>query len=262
MGRKKQPDSFWLSYSDLMTSLFFIMLVLFVVSIVVLKSAPNSDTQILALQKENAELKEEIKRLEKELKKAEKEKSDLQKDLGEYKIREDLYKKLWNLDTTFKSLSANSTLQYVEKYKTFIAKDFAGIEIFEPGKAIIKSQYISTVDRVGRDLQKLLADLYETNRETVSYMLIIEGNTANTWDHQFDPDNESAYNLSYQRAMALYKRWHKLGIDLRQYNTEIQICGSGMNGINRDNQNEENNKRFVIQIIPKISRIDTDKDNK
>jgi len=33
MAREKYKDSFWLSYSDLMTSLFFIMLVLFVVCI-------------------------------------------------------------------------------------------------------------------------------------------------------------------------------------------------------------------------------------
>ena len=88
----------------------------------------------------------------------------------------------------------------------------------------------------------------------MSYLLVIEGNTANTYDHKFDPNNEGAYNLSYQRAMALYKRWLRSGINLRQYNTEIQICGSGMNGINRDKKVEENNKRFVIQIIPKISR--------
>ena len=34
---RNKKDSFWLSYSDLMTSLFFIMLVLFIVSIVKMK---------------------------------------------------------------------------------------------------------------------------------------------------------------------------------------------------------------------------------
>lgn len=38
MGRKKKTDTFWLSYSDLMTSLFFIMLVLFIVCIIKMKS--------------------------------------------------------------------------------------------------------------------------------------------------------------------------------------------------------------------------------
>ena len=253
MGKKKQPDSFWLSYSDLMTSLFFIMLVLFVVCIVVLKSAPDD---VSTLKAKIVELQTENKRLKKELEESTKKVGSLQAELGEYKVREDDYKRLLNLGNTFKSLSANGSLQYVDEHKTFVAKDFEGIEIFEPGKSVIKREYIATVDKVGKDLQNLLKELNKTNKGTISYMLIIEGNTANTWDYQFDPNNESAYNLSYQRAMALYKRWLSKGINLRQYNTEIQICGSGMNGINRDKNNENNNKRFVIQIIPKISRTE------
>ena len=62
------------------------------------------------------------------------------------------------------------------------------------------------------------------------------------------------YELSYHRALALYRRWLSKGVDLRHYNTEVIIAGSVFNGINRDNKVEENNKRFVIQIIPKISR--------
>ena len=60
--------------------------------------------------------------------------------------------------------------------------------------------------------------------------------------------------LSYQRALVLYKRWAEQGLNLRKYNTEIIIAGSGFNGTNRDQRIEENNKRFIIQIIPKISR--------
>lgn len=253
MGKKKQPDSFWLSYSDLMTSLFFIMLVLFVVCIVVLKSAPDDvsslKAQIVALREENEKLKKDLDVSTTQL-------GELQDELDGYKVREDDYKRLLNLGNTFKSLSASGSLQYVDEHKTFIAKDFEGIEIFEPGESVIKSEYLGTVDKVGKDLQSLLKELNKTNRGTISYMLIIEGNTANTWDFKFDPNNESAYNLSYQRAMALYKRWLSKKINLRQYNTEIQICGSGMNGINRDKKVEENNKRFVIQIIPKISRTE------
>lgn len=253
MGKKKQPDSFWLSYSDLMTSLFFIMLVLFVVCIVVLKSAPDD---VSTLKAKIVELQTENTRLKKELEESTKKVGSLQAELGEFKVREDDYKRLLNLGDTFKSLSADGSLQYVDEHKTFIAKDFEGIEIFEPGKSVIKPRFIGTVNKVGEDLQSLLKKLNKTNTGTISYLLVIEGNTANTWDHQFDPNNESAYNLSYQRAMALYKQWLSKGINLRQYNTEIQICGSGMNGINRDMKNENNNKRFVIQIIPKISRTE------
>lgn len=63
--------------------------------------------------------------------------------------------------------------------------------------------------------------------------------------------------MSYERALALYNRWRNEGrIDLRKYNTEIFICGSGLNGINRDWETEANNKRFVIQILPKIRKFE------
>ena len=60
------------------------------------------------------------------------------------------------------------------------------------------------------------------------------------------------YLLSYRRALALYMRWQHL--NFRESNTEVIIAGSGFNGLNRDSKIEDYNKRFVIQIIPKIDR--------
>lgn len=68
----------------------------------------------------------------------------------------------------------------------------------------------------------------------------------------FDPDQIEMYELSYRRALALYNKWKHL--NFRESNTEIIIAGSGFNGINRDKIIEDNNKRFVIQIIPKIEK--------
>lgn len=100
----------------------------------------------------------------------------------------------------------------------------------------------------------MLYKLREKN-PNFSYLLVIEGNAANSVKSPMPVDSRYAYELSYQRSLALYNRWTKEDkIDLRKYNTEIQICGSGFNGINRDTKVEDNNKRFVIQIIPKISR--------
>ncbi len=257
MSKRKKTDSFWLSYSDLMTSLFFIMLVLFIVCIVVMKSAPDD---VSTLKDRIAQLEQEKTTLEKALNESTKKISGLEKSIQDFAVKQEEYEKLLNLTNTFKSLSDNSSLRYDETHKTFIAKDFEGIEIFEPNESVIKQTYLSTVDKVGKDLQKLLKELDKTDSpersRSISYLLVIEGNTANSWDHKFNVNDQASYILSYRRAMALYKRWLDKGINLRQYNTEIQICGSGMNGINRDKKNEENNKRFVIQIIPKISRSD------
>ena len=225
MGGKRREDSFWLSYSDLMTSLFFIMLVLFIVCIIKMKGTQN----------------------------------ELQDILEGVLVQNSQYENILQLEKQFKDLSSSSTLRYDEEHRTFIAKDFEGKEIFEPEQSVIKPQYLEIVDRVGKDLDALLSKLYQNN-PNFSYLLVIEGNAANSYNHPMLPDSEYAYKLSYQRSLALYNRWTKDDkIDLRKYNTEIQICGSGFNGVNRDTKIEENNKRFVIQIIPKISRPKTEK---
>jgi len=223
MAREKYKDSFWLSYSDLMTSLFFIMLVLFVVCI--------------------GKMKYDNAALENERNQANAEKEQLERIL--------------QLDAQFEELSKSSALQYIEEKKMFVAKDFIGIEIFNPLDDTIKPEYIATVDAVGQSLQEVVKRLHEKNPD-LNFQLVIEGNAAIPWqqlqNHSYNPDNVWMYELSYHRALALYRRWLSKGIDLRKYNTEVIIAGSGFNGINRDNKVEENNKRFVIQIIPKISR--------
>jgi hypothetical protein len=38
----------------------------------------------------------------------------------------------------------------------------------------------------------------------------------------------------------------------------VMLCGSGFSGLCRD-ETEENNKRFSVQIIPKVSQIQMDR---
>ncbi len=221
MSRRQRRSAFWLSYADLMTSLFFVMFVLFIACVVKMKGASGSLEQ--AVLDANAE-KEKLEQILK-------------------------------LDEQFKVLSDSSTLRYDDEKKTFIAKDFEGIEIFELESAVIQPKYLAMVDKTGHDLDKLLGELHAAN-PNFGYVLIIEGNSANRQygGGLWDKDREYNYTLSFNRALALYNRWRSIGIDLRKYNTEIQISGSGLNGINRDEQVEDNNKRFVIQIIPKVSK--------
>lgn len=215
MANDKYKDSFWLSYSDLMTSLFFIMLVLFIICI-----------------------------------------AKMGKALNDANATNEQLNQILQLDKQFEELSKSSVLQYVEDKKMFIAKDLVGIEIFEPEESIIKKEYLSIVDKVGKDLEILLENLNNNNPD-FSYLLVIEGYSANNERKSMSKDRSYNYRLSYERALALYNRWRVQGkIDLRKYNTEIQICGSGLNGINRDVETEDNNKRFVIQILPKISRFE------
>lgn len=209
MARERRKDLFWLSYSDLMTSMFFIMLVLFVICIAKM-SNDNTNTN---------------KKLH-----------NLESILG--------------LENQFKILAESSCLRYDSIHKTFIAKDLEGIEIFEAESDIIKPIYLGKVHLVGNSLDSVLNILHSENPD-FSYLMVIEGYSANSG--KWDNDREYNYDLSFRRALRLYNTWRQEKHDLRKYNTEILICGSGLNGINRDPV-EDNNKRFVIQILPKVSK--------
>ncbi len=216
MTRAKGKDPFWTSYSDLMTSLFFVMLVMFIICVI-----------------------------------------KLGKDLKEANATNEQLQNILKLEDQFKVLSNSTSLKYDSIKRMFYAKDLVGIEIFYPNDDKIKPKYYATVDKIGFDLQKILHSLLY-NKE-FRYQMVIEGYAAIKWDklktHTYNADNKEMYELSYRRALALYNRWKFTDkLNFRKYNTEIILAGSGFNGINRDQKVEENNKRFIIQIIPKISR--------
>lgn len=218
-GNKK--SLFWTSYSDLMTSLFFAMLVLFVVVVVAMGAV-------------NKQLKEALDRAN---------------------ITIEQQNQVLKLQEQFRTLANSTSLDFDEEKRMFYAKDFVGIEIFEPNDAEIKHEYIEKVDEVGKDIKSIIDSLRKSS-DRFKYQLVIEGTAAIPYKElragTYNKDNYEMYLLSYRRALALYKRWQHL--NFRESNTEIIIAGSGFNGINRDNKIEDNNKRFVIQIIPKIDR--------
>ncbi len=228
MKKGKKESYFWTSYSDLMTSLFFIMLVLFVLIIVVLHNYNKKKTE------------------------------EIEKIVKEQQATITQLNAVVQLEKQFEELSKSSVLDYDEKKKMFYAKDFVGIDIFYSNDDKIKEEHMPTVDKVGRSLLTLIKTLHDKNPD-LNFQLVIEGTAAIPWDElrnrSFNHDNKDMYELSYRRALALYMRWKNL--NLRQYNTEIIIAGSGFNGNNRDKKIEDNNKRFVIQIIPKIKRFET-----
>ena len=216
MSKNRNGSLFWISYADLMTSLFFVMLVLFVISVSRMHNA---------LENANITIRQQ--------------------------------QQILQLDNQFKILSASSELTYIEENKIFTSKELLGIDIFYPESDEIRNEHLATVLRVGHSLESILEKLNHQNPD-LSYLLIIEGTAAipiqSLRSGGYNPDSEYAYGLSFRRALAVYNYWRFNGIDLRRYNTEVLVCGSGFNGLNRDMQNEDNNKRFVIQILPKVAR--------
>jgi len=205
----KNNNFFWIGYSDLMTSLFFIMLVLFVVTVGYLKHVQ-----------------------------------------GTLIIENERLKRLLKLEEQFKPLEEDGDFYYLPNCKKYIVKELMGIEIFKPNEIAIKEEYLNKTIQVGKKIEAFLGKLHNNNPD-LTYLLVIEGNMANTWDQSINTDDNWGYVTSYSRALSVYKHWLRNGIDLRKYNVEVLLCGSGFNGLCRDNI-EEYNKRFSIQIIPKI----------
>jgi len=220
---KKQQDFFWMSFSDLMTSLFFVVLVLYVLTYVMLN-------------------KEKMK-LEKTLRTVEVQKNEIE-------VENEQLNQILKLEKQFEPLQSSGDFIYLPDCKKYISKALHKKEIFAPNESYILPEFKSKTLDVGYTLENLLIDLNAMNTD-FSYLIIIEGNLANTWDKMHSKNSEYGYTKSYERALAVYNLWNENSIDLRKYNSEILICGSGFNGLCRD-ETEENNKRFSIQIIPKI----------
>ncbi len=209
-GSKKKNDFFWVSFSDLMTTMFFVMLVLFVLTVVYLKI-------------EQAKTVAKVEELE----------------------------KIVQLEEQFEPLQTGGDFYYLEDCKKFIAKDLMGKEIFESGKTNILPEYKNITVAVGKKLEEFLINLEKKNPD-FSYLLVLEGNMANTWDQRYNKNSDYGFKTSYERSLAVYNLWLANDIDFRKNNVEVLISGSGFNGLCREPV-EENNKRFSIQIIPKVS---------
>jgi hypothetical protein len=240
----KKSNFFWVGFADLMTSLFFIMLVLYVVSFTLFKiKLKELDTLVIEL-KQSKEL--------------------LLVQAEQAKIIEDVEK---NLEPLIKN---KSLFRYEEKYKRFtLSFDVR----FNLGQTNIDSkslnnplETISKINIVGKELQKTIDLLIENkisspNMKNVSYLLIIAG-----YSSELINENQlEEYDRSYKRAYYLWDYWKKMGINFEtsKYNglVDLQLAGNGWGGVGRFKRdpdsfyvNESKNQRFIIQIVPKIGK--------
>ena len=227
----KKSNFFWVSFSDLMTSLFFVMLVLYVVTFAILQR--------------------------------EKERIEIQAD--KFKIIEAVEKNLEELKNN------ESLFRYEEAYKRYtlnFAVEFklGRTDISEKGV----EDYAETVKRledVAYQLEEVLSKLesQKSNNiayKNISYLLVITGNSS----FLEGDDIKEEYLRSYKRAYSLYELWRdEFGIDFdaKDYHDliEFQIAGNGTGGIGRikgklgDIETEMKNQRFLINIIPKIGEF-------
>lgn len=213
----KKNNFFWIGYSDLLTSLFFIMLVLFVITFSILR-------------KNNAELVQQNQKLEL-IKEVEEALGSLD---GRY-FRYDEFNKRYklNVDVSFRSGS--------DDFNDLPLSDRSYLE--EAGFAL----YNTIVDLIEKNPKIEYLLIVEGNTQRAIYN--------GEWNYQAIPD--VGYRLSYRRALALVNFWkNECGIPFEEIrdNCELLIAGSGYFGQSRE-QNENLNRRFTIQVTSKVGKF-------
>lgn len=194
----KKNNIFWIGYSDLMTSLFFIMLVISVITVGVKQAQLNK-----------------IKELQTAVQQLPKDYFDYQPQFKRFKLKEQIQ--------------------------------------FSIGSSEIAPKYNNYLISVGSSINGLISRLDknpEYKKLDIKYLIVIEGMASKD---NF-PQN---FELSYERSLALYNLWKRNGINFNPESCEIQIAGSGTDGIRTDSlENEFKNQQFLIHIVPKMGNVD------
>lgn len=214
-----KSDFFWPSYTDLMTSLFFVMLVLYVLTYFRL-------SKTIQLQKEKLAIIETVEQNLKPLK-SEHELFVYEKDYKRFKLA---------FDVKFKNDKSGINSEELENFSLVVTK----------------------IDKAGQKLKEIIDNLKQSKstdpkQRNVSYILVIAGYASKYGGEEYN------YNLSYARALSLMNYWKSIGINFEStdYNdlVDLQVAGNGWGGIGRAS-NEYDNQRFLIQIFPKIGDIE------
>jgi outer membrane protein OmpA-like peptidoglycan-associated protein len=140
MSKQKKESFFWTSYSDLMTSLFFVMLVLFVLVIVLLHNKMRD------IEKERKATQEQLDKIQ--------EVEEAVKNIDSRYFRYDeLYKRhtLMNIDVSFETASS---------------------DIYD-----VPDSQLEKLIEAGRSIRKFVAEA-TTKNDNVKYLLIVEGQSS------------------------------------------------------------------------------------
>lgn len=215
MAKKKPESFFWTSYSDLMTSMFFVMLVLFVLTVAL-------------LQKKMGEIIVINEQLELKIAKGEEIEKSIEKIDSNYFDYNEEYKRhtLKNVKATFNDYSANINDISPEDRQT----------LKEAGWAI-------------REMLQNAADSIPEAR----YLVIIEGQSSkDTYTRNYELSYERA--LSLVKFWSRIPEEDGGPITFDDLPCEIIISGSGHASQFREQPDipgNKENQRFVIHIIPK-----------
>ncbi len=256
---------FWASYADLMTALFIVSLSLFVFSYrmfldkaeVILQQkdelarlGKELDLRMQEIQERGYQLsvkEEEIARMRgflvSERALADSLVTQLENERGQLLVMEEEYKKLKEIEKAISSLNPEY-FEYQREFKRHVLKTQVQ---FETGRAAINASYHQMLKNAGLELTNLIKSLEGT--DNIKYMLVIEGSAS-------QDSYTRNYELSYERALELYRLWERQGVVFDRDRIEVIVAGSGTGGVGRVAGDERKNQRFLIQIIPKVGTIE------
>ena len=251
-GGRGRQSAFWPSYVDLMTALFLVMLVLFVLS-------------YRRFQEREAQLKVQLR----ELQLIRRIEESVQQMMGD--------KSLFRYEPRFQRYTLARDIQF-QGGQWDLRRP---AQTLPAGQAAANLAYIR---HTGTALRGIVDSLLARKRRDpalreVSYVLLIQGSASNLQDARAPRYDTYAYTdyqnwgyiLSYQRAKALHDFWrdeHIADFDAPRYHgiIELAIAGNGYGGVGRynperknlrvSNAEEKRNQRFLIQIIPKIGQVE------
>ena len=241
---KNKGNFFWPSFSDLMTSLFFVMLALFVLSYILYSN------EVIKYEKEAEERQQKIEKLERNVKLIQ----SVTKNLNSLKNNSDLF--------IFDPIYKRFNLAFQVKFKT------SKTQIRTDNIDVEPNLTIENINRVGATLFKLISDLKDkkdtdSTLKNISYLMVITGSASDLPDDNIDEE----YFRSYERAFNLFKYWKlkEFDFDKKEFHEilDVQISGIGLGGVGRFKRDSENfyqneslNQRFLITLIPKYDVTD------
>ena len=214
---------FWASYADLMSSLFFIMLVLFVLTVVMLQKQKSP----VDYPKQIDSLKNQITILENEKKATE----------AEFNKIKEIQNAISNIDSTY--------FAYNSEHKKHILKIDVGFQTNSADITDINEATRGQLLNAGKAINRFIEEACK--KYNTQNLLIIEGQASKD---NFIRNNE----LSYERALALVNYWKSNGVYFNPGQCEVIVSGSGQDGtlrIQPDVAGNVKNQRFLIHILPK-----------
>lgn len=220
MAKAKKESYFWTSYSDLMTNMFFVMLMLFVLAMGLLHR------QIVLIDREK-------------------------------KATEEQLKKITEIQDAISNLDQLRFFEYDAKYKKHVLTTPVAFDTGSANILDIEESSRNELLEVRDALDHLLSRLEKEHPEA-EFLMVIEGQASRdnyTRNNQLSYERAMAL---YEYWFPMEDRsWQNPGtLRFGNHPCEIVLAGAGLFDGKPREEIEKNNQRFLLQIMLKPGKID------